>query len=159
MNVEWLLASIADRGIRLIRDGHGLIAKPAAKLTDADRELIREHKAAILTALSRSARNRWPECNRLPIPLRRCGALVCRTCHVHSPSQHKPGCPFPRHDLCRSRWFWLSLHGAIKCVACESPAYLSLVEGWILARETGEGDDGFRIPSEILSLLHTRGSA
>jgi len=39
-------------------------------------------------------------------------------------------------------------------VACAAPRDLSLIEAWILARETGEGDDGWRIPSEILSLLH-----
>jgi hypothetical protein len=35
-----------------------------------------------------------------------------------------------------------------------TPADLALVEGWVLARETGEGTDGWRIPGEILSLLH-----
>jgi hypothetical protein len=39
-------------------------------------------------------------------------------------------------------------------VACASPADLALVEAWVLARETGEGDDGWRMPGEILSLLH-----
>ncbi len=54
-----------------------------------------------------------------------------------------------------SRWFWLSAHGAIKCVACApAPPDLELVEGWMLARETGERDDGRRIPAEILSPLH-----
>jgi hypothetical protein len=94
---------------------------------------------------------------RAPIPLRRCGVLLCRTCHVHSPSPHKADCPLPRYDVCRSRWFWRSPHGAIKCIACAAPASLELVEGWVLARETGEGADGWRIPGEILSLLHVAG--
>src|SRR5690242_17324546 len=99
-------------------------------------------------------RNRWPEQARPPMPLRRCGALVCRTCHVHRPSPHREGCAFPRFQPCGSRWFWLSPHGAIKCVACAAPLDLALIEAWVLARETGEGEDGWRIPGEILSLLH-----
>ena len=62
--------------------------------------------------------------------------------------------PLARFEPCSSRWFWLSPHGAIKCVACDSTADLALVESWVLARETGEGDDGWSIPGEILSLLH-----
>lgn len=91
---------------------------------------------------------------RVSMPLRRCGALVCRDCHAHSPGPHREGCRAPRFGPCRSRWFWLSPYRAIKCVACSAPADLDLVEGWVLARETGEGDDGWRIPDEILSLLH-----
>jgi hypothetical protein len=87
------------------------------------------------------------------LPLRRCGSLVCRDCHAHSPGPHREGCLAPRFEPCRSRWFWLSPHRAIKCVACASPVDLALVEAWVLARETGEGD-GWRIPSEILMLLH-----
>ncbi len=99
-------------------------------------------------------RNRWSGRLREPTPLRRCGALVCRTCCVHSPRSHREGCPCRRFDPCRSRWFWLSPHGAIKCVACSGPLDLTRVEGWVLACETGEGEDGWRVPSEILSLLH-----
>jgi len=39
-------------------------------------------------------------------------------------------------------------------VACAAPTDLGLVEAWVLARETDEGEDGWRIPGEILSLLH-----
>jgi hypothetical protein len=88
------------------------------------------------------------------LPLRRCGSLVCRDCHAHNPGPHREGCRAPSFEPCRSRWFWLSPYRAIKCVACANPADLALVEAWILARETGEGDDGWRIPSEILMLLH-----
>ena len=59
-----------------------------------------------------------------------------------------------RFEPCRSRWFSLSPYHAIKCVACAAPPDLALIEAWILARETGEGNDGWRIPGEILSLLH-----
>ena len=138
---------------------------PAGTLTSVEREVLRLYKLDLLRVLlddnltdaphgPEPSRNRWPEQTREPMPLRRCGALVCRTSHVHGLSRHKPDCAAPRFDSCHSRWFWLSPHGAMKCVACASPANLSLVEAWVLAPETGEGDDGWRIPSEILSLLH-----
>jgi hypothetical protein len=88
-------------------------------------------------------------------PLRRCGALVCSDCRIHSPSPHRETCRVPRLEPCGSRWFWLSPFRAVKCVACASPTDLSLVEAWVLAPlDAGEGDDGWRIPGEILSLLH-----
>lgn len=99
--------------------------------------------------------NCYTEQGRAWMPLRPCGALVCRTCGAHSPPPHREGCPAPRFDPCRSRWFWLSPHRAIKCIACTAPADLGLVEAWVLARETGEGEDGCGIPTEILSLLRT----
>lgn len=156
-----LVDSLRRRDIRLIPDPPKLIVEPASKLTDADREAIRTHKPELLRLLAYAEpeapepeRNRWPRRPLPPTSLRRCGALICRTCHVHSPTLHRTGCAFPRFDPCHSRWFWLSPHGAIKCVACAAPADLVLVEAWLLARETGEGDDGWRIPNEILSLLH-----
>jgi hypothetical protein len=72
------------------------------------------------------------------LPLRRCGSLICRDCHAHSPGPHREGCRAPRFEPCRSRWFWLSPYRAIKCVACANPADLALVEAWILAREKQE---------------------
>ena len=105
------------------------------------------------------ALERYPRDWRAPMHLRRCGALICRACGALSPSPHREGCALPRFDSCRSRWFWLSPHGAIKCVACVAPADLGLVEAWVLARETGEGDDGYRIPAEILSLLRVGATA
>jgi hypothetical protein len=111
---------------------------------------------ALAAEAANPERNRWPERTRPPLPLRRCSALVCRTCHTLSPSPHREDCAFPRYDVCRSRWYWLSPNGAIKCVACASPADLALVEAWVLACETGEGDDGWRIPNEIWSLLNIK---
>jgi hypothetical protein len=154
VDVQSFVSGLDQSDIRLIPDGDSLIVEPASKLTDEDCAFIVGHKAEILTALARGERNRWPESYRPPMQLRRCGALVCPTCHIHSPSAHKANCLLPRVGPCRSRWFWLSPHGAIKCVACESPADLALVEAWVLARETGHGDGGFGIPGEILSLLH-----
>ncbi len=96
-------------------------------------------------------------CTSAPaIPLRRYGSLV--SYFTHRPSPHREDCAFSFFEPSGSRWFWLSPHGAIKCVACASPADLSLVEAWVLARETGEGADGWRIPGEILSLLHVASS-
>lgn len=152
--IETLISTFTRRGIKLIPAGDGLIVEPASKLTDADERTIRTWKPQLLQFLSRqSERNRWPERPRQALPLRRCGSLVCRTCHAQSPSPHRDGCAFPRFEPCRSRWFRLSAHGA-KCVARASPADLSLVEAWVLAGETGEGEDGWRIPGEILALLH-----
>jgi hypothetical protein len=84
--------------------------------------------------------------------LHRYDALLCPACHIHNPSRHKPECPFLRFEPCRSRWFWLSPHDSLS-VACVTSSDLSLVEGWILAHETGEGGDGFGILGGILSLL------
>jgi hypothetical protein len=47
MQVIELLASLAARGIRLIPDGDALVARPASKLTDADRQSIRAHMVAL----------------------------------------------------------------------------------------------------------------
>ena len=80
-------------------------------------------------------------------PLCRCGALVCPDCHVHSPSPHRETCRTPRLEPCGSRWFWLSLYRAVKCVACEGPANLALVQGWVTVRED-------RIPDEIFRALN-----
>jgi tubulysin polyketide synthase-like protein len=158
--IESLISTFTRRGIKLIPDGDGLIVEPASKLTQADERTIRTWKPQLLEFLSRAPeRNRWPEQPRPPLPLRRCCALVCRTCHLHSPTPHREDCASLFFEPCGSRWFWLSPHGAIKCVACAAPVDLTLVEAWVLARETGEGSDGYRIPAEILSLLHIRATA
>jgi hypothetical protein len=85
-------------------------------------------------------------------PLRRCGALVCSDCRIHSPGPHRETCRVPRLEPCGSRWFWLSPFRALKCVACASPTDLSLVEGWVLARES-------RVPDEIFKLLQVEAPA
>jgi hypothetical protein len=105
-----------------------------------------------------SERNRWLGKIRKPLLLRRCGSLACRSCKVHSPSSHKGGCESLRFEPCRSRWFWLSPQGAIKCIACAPPDDLGLIEAWVLARDVSQGTDGF-VPSEVLSLLANSGSA
>jgi len=110
------------------------------------------HRPAELPEGSRPL-DRYPDRWRSPMPLRPCGALFCRACHVRGPSPHREGCAFPRLDPCGCLWFWLSSHGAIKCCACDPPTDLVLAEAWVLARETG---DDWRIPGEILSLLHIR---
>ncbi len=155
MTAQEVLAQVRERGVALaVIDGR-LKASPPGLLPPDLKTAIRDRVVEIKALLPIvQERNRWPGRSRAPMPLRRCGALVCRTCHAHSPAPHRGDCTFPQFDPCRSRWFWLSLHGAIKCIACSAPASLELVEGWVLARETGEGADGWRIPGEILSLLH-----
>jgi hypothetical protein len=92
---------------------------------------------------------------RAPMRLRRCGALVCRACHVHSSSPHRQDCAASRFEPCRSRWFWLSSHGAIKCVACATPPDLGLVEAWVLARETGEDSEDSIISGDRPAQWHS----
>jgi hypothetical protein len=52
MDVQALLSNLSARGIMLTPDGDALIARPRQRLTDADREAIRRHKAALLAHLS-----------------------------------------------------------------------------------------------------------
>jgi hypothetical protein len=165
MTTEELIVEVRKCGaVPVLIDGKLRVAPPGKlplALKDELRQRADEIKALLIGCPADTrlppGRNRWPDAARPPMPLRRCGALVCPTRHVHSPSRHKHDCAFPRFDPCRSRWFWLSPHGAIKCVACETPADLALVEGWVLGRETGELADGFGIPGEILSLLRISG--
>ena len=156
MTASEALTQARKRGVALtVIDGRLRASPPGLLpryLKTAIRDLAPEIKALLPVT---QERNRWPsERPHAPLPLRRCGSPVCRTCHFHSPSPHRDECAFPRFEPCLSRWFWLSPHSAIKCVACDAPADLELVEAWVLARETGEGDDGWCIPGEILSLLH-----
>jgi hypothetical protein len=106
-----------------------------------------------------SESNRWPEAALKPLPLRRCGSLVCPSCRAHRPSAHKPDCISSKFEACRSPWFWLSPRGAIKCIACAAPDDLGLIEAWVLARENEEAEDDLRIPCEILALMVSHGSA
>jgi hypothetical protein len=53
MEAEALIASLAQRGIRLFPDGDGIIVEPASRLTEADRDAIRDRKREILALLSR----------------------------------------------------------------------------------------------------------
>jgi hypothetical protein len=48
VRVEAFLSSLAERRIRLIPDGDGLVVEPASRLTDADRQIIRQHKPELL---------------------------------------------------------------------------------------------------------------
>jgi hypothetical protein len=68
--VESVLASLTARGIRLVPDSHGLITKPASKLTDGDREAIRAHKVALLAhaRAERPTRDMAPDSRHPLIP-------------------------------------------------------------------------------------------
>lgn len=165
MNAQEILAQARQLGADLIVMDGKLKASPPGVLPPELKAAIRDRAAEIKAQLRgeqerptaaepEPERTRWPTTFRSPTPIRRCGALVCRSCDVLSPSPHRQGCASSRFDSCGSRWFWLSPYGAIKCVACSAPTDLALVEAWVLARETGEGDDGWRVPGEVLSLLH-----
>jgi TubC N-terminal docking domain len=52
MSALHLLDHFEDAGVTLYKDGDALKAKPASKLNDVLREVIRENKAALLEALS-----------------------------------------------------------------------------------------------------------
>jgi hypothetical protein len=160
MSPHEIIAEARRCGAQLVVVDGRLKASPPGKLPEDLRAALRERvdEVKALLALEVPELNLGPERFCEPLPVRRCGALVRRICRVHSPSPHKPDCPLLRYEICRSRWYWLSPYRAIKCVGCETPTDLSIVEGWILGRETGEGEDGFGIPSEILSLLHIGGN-
>jgi TubC N-terminal docking domain len=51
MDAQALISNLAARGIALIPDGSSLIARPRERLTEADRERIRQHKADLLDLL------------------------------------------------------------------------------------------------------------
>lgn len=150
MTAQEVLSQVRERGVALAVIDGKLKASPPGLLPPDLKTAIRDRAVEIKALLPIvQERSRWPGRSRAPMPLRRCGALVCRTCRAHSPGPHRGDCAFPRFDPCLSRWHWLSPRGAIKCIACAAPPSLELVEGWVLAREP----DG-RVPGEILSLLH-----
>jgi hypothetical protein len=90
----------------------------------------------------------FPNIDRSTMPMiqsLKTGGLVCRGCGrflLFRAGEDTPGVPALPLRRCGSL-----------IVACASPADLALVEAWILARETSEDDDGWRIPGEISSLL------
>ncbi|MGD0949103.1 MAG: hypothetical protein ABSA52_16960 [Candidatus Binatia bacterium] len=51
MMAQALIQTLAARGVQLMPDGDGLVAKPASKLTDVDREAIRAQKAELVRLL------------------------------------------------------------------------------------------------------------
>jgi tubulysin polyketide synthase-like protein len=52
MNITALLSDLASRHIQVISIGNKLVARPKARLTDADREAIRQHKVELLALLT-----------------------------------------------------------------------------------------------------------
>ena len=52
---QGLIANLAARGITLTPNGDSLIVQPRERLTDADRDAIRQHKAGLLALLCEQA--------------------------------------------------------------------------------------------------------
>jgi hypothetical protein len=44
MQIDALIETLSARGVKLTPDGDALVARPASRLTDADRDAIRAHK-------------------------------------------------------------------------------------------------------------------
>jgi DNA-directed RNA polymerase subunit M/transcription elongation factor TFIIS len=80
MDAQSLIAELATRGIRLIPNPPKLIAVPAAKLTDADCERIRQNKADLLALLA--AKHEQAETAR-----------ICRRCGYHMYDSERVFCP------------------------------------------------------------------
>ncbi|MGD0950043.1 MAG: hypothetical protein ABSA52_21780 [Candidatus Binatia bacterium] len=55
MTAQTLLEALTARGVQLILDGSGIVAKPASRLTDADRQAIRACKAELRRLLEQGA--------------------------------------------------------------------------------------------------------
>jgi len=119
MNVHQILVQVRQFGADLVVINGKLKASPPGVLPPELKAAIRDRAAEIkghvraeqdrpTIAETEPECTRWTEHARAPMPLRRCRALVCRTCHAHSPSPHRESCAFPRFDPCGSRWFWLS---------------------------------------------------
>jgi hypothetical protein len=80
MDAQSLIAELATRGIRLIPNPPKLIAVPAAKLTDADCDRIRQNKADLLALLA--AKHEQAETAR-----------ICRRCGYHMYDSERVFCP------------------------------------------------------------------
>jgi RNA polymerase subunit RPABC4/transcription elongation factor Spt4 len=80
MDAQTLFTELSKRGIRLIPNPPKLIAVPAAKLTDADCERIRQNKADLLALLA--AKHEQAETAR-----------ICRRCGYHMYDSERAFCP------------------------------------------------------------------
>jgi hypothetical protein len=160
MSLSELLAELEARGVRpILTRGKLRLRGPGDRLTPELIERVRRYRTELLGYLGVQLTPE-PACSPLvsATALRKCGALICKTCSAQGPTPHRSSCP-DDYSPCGCRWFWMSRYRAMKCVACATPFDLASVEGWVLARETGEGEDGFGIPEQILSVLGWRGSA
>ncbi len=64
MGAPTLLADLKSRGFRLAIDGNRLLVAPTERLTERDREQIREHRGALLALLTAPS----PAANSMPSP-------------------------------------------------------------------------------------------
>ena len=54
-----LVSNLTGRGMSVTVEGERLAVRPASRLTDADRELLRRHKAELLAHLTRAGPEPW----------------------------------------------------------------------------------------------------
>jgi hypothetical protein len=94
MEIEHFLTDLRDRGVRLTREGDRLVAAPRSKLTDHDRNFIRENNPILLAILGggeakvplpaapEARMDLNPSCPRCggPMPQLHAMAPVCPTC-------------------------------------------------------------------------------
>jgi hypothetical protein len=58
LDAQALIQALAAKGVTLVPDGDGLIARPRERLTEADREAIRQRKADLIAHLRARAGSR-----------------------------------------------------------------------------------------------------
>jgi hypothetical protein len=88
MNAQEILDQVYRLDAKLIVIDGKMKASPPGVLPPELKAAIRERATDIKALLPAEPliieRSRWAAHPRPPMPLRRCGALVCRTCHVLS---------------------------------------------------------------------------
>jgi hypothetical protein len=69
MTAAGILENLNQRGIRLVARGAQLIAQPASRLSDDDREAIRQHKAELHEYLHAIEVAQWCESSHIDISI------------------------------------------------------------------------------------------
>ena len=84
MRADVLIAQLVGRGVTLAAEGDRLRCRPRSALTDRDLQLLKVHKAAVLTALARdSEKSRMvcSVCHERLLWRSVYGELICGVCH------------------------------------------------------------------------------
>jgi hypothetical protein len=114
-DVESLITSFAERGIRFTLDGADLLARPPAMLTDADRATIRKHKAALLACFTHG-KTQVPVNSAETIGSQFIApAVPLAAGEVKTPSA---ALEFPLCSGCGQRRYWLGTQGKVACSVC-----------------------------------------